>query len=208
MYNEKNLATVKGFLTNPWYGILLLLSFIIVWQMPGSKSASAHAATQYQPVTAARVAAIQVPVAIKRPKPRFLQLVSTNDKVEYNSKDLFCLAKNIYHEAGSEPILGRYAVAQVTLNRMGSDKYPHTVCGVVLENRQFSWANNHRKRWSTPHGEAWEESKRIAKDVLENGKRIYGMADVLYYHANYVRPQWSHRKIRLAQIGLHIFYQA
>ena len=33
---------------------------------------------------------------------------------------LICLAMNIYHEARSEPIAGRVAVAEVTLNRVES----------------------------------------------------------------------------------------
>lgn len=204
MYNEKYLTNVKGYLTNPWYGITLLLSVLILWQILGSHNA--NAAMQQPNRVESKVHSETI--VTKRQKPRFLQLVTTNDKVDYNSKDLFCLAKNIYHEAGSEPILGRYAVAQVTLNRLDDDRYPKSVCGVVLERKQFSWANNHNRRWTIPRGHAWEESKKIAHDVLENGKRIYGMDDVLYYHAAYVHPGWAYTKERLARIGLHIFYEA
>lgn len=147
---------------------------------------------------------------IEQPKPikaSFLDIVDTNEKVRYSKSDFFCMAKNIYHEAGSEPIKGRYAVAQVTLNRMEDEKYPDSVCGVVLQNKQFSWANNHNRRWTTPTGPAWEESKRIAREVLEEGKRVYGLDDALFYHATYVRPSWSYRKDRLTRIGMHIFYE-
>jgi spore germination cell wall hydrolase CwlJ-like protein len=117
------------------------------------------------------------------------------------------MAKNIYHEAGSEPTLGKYAVAQVTINRMKSPKYKDTVCSVVFEPYQFSWANYHGRRWTTPKGESWLEAKRIARDVLENGKRIHGMSDALFYHATYVRPSWASRFDRVTRIGLHIFYE-
>jgi spore germination cell wall hydrolase CwlJ-like protein len=140
-------------------------------------------------------------------KPKFLQIVDTNDKVRYSKQDVFCMAKNIYHEAGSEPKLGKYAVAQVTINRMKSPMYGDRVCSVVFEPYQFSWANYHGRRWTTPSGPNWREAKRIAVDVLENGKRIHGMSDVLFYHATYVRPSWSYRKDRLTRIGLHIFYE-
>ncbi len=137
----------------------------------------------------------------------FLAVVRTDERISYNKDDLFCMAKNIYHEAGSEPTLGKYAVAQVTINRIKSPKYKDTVCSVVFEPYQFSWANYHGRRWTTPRGASWEEAKRIARDVLENGKRIKGMDDVLFYHATYVRPYWASRKDRLTRIGLHIFYE-
>ena len=46
---------------------------------------------------------------------------------------LICLAMNIYHEARSEPIAGRVAVAEVTLNRVESKYYPNDICGVVYQ---------------------------------------------------------------------------
>jgi N-acetylmuramoyl-L-alanine amidase len=139
--------------------------------------------------------------------PKFLAMVESSEKLNYSDKDLFCMAKNIYHEAGSEPTLGKYAVAQVTINRMKSPMYKGTVCSVVFEPYQFSWANYHGRRWTTPKGEKWIEAKRIARDVLENGKRIHGMSDALFYHATYVRPYWASRKDKLIKIGLHIFYE-
>jgi spore germination cell wall hydrolase CwlJ-like protein len=29
----------------------------------------------------------------------------------------------------------------------------------------------------------------------------------VFFHATYVRPDWSHRKTRLAQISTHVFYR-
>jgi spore germination cell wall hydrolase CwlJ-like protein len=137
----------------------------------------------------------------------FLAVVPTDDKISYNKNDLFCMAKNIYHEAGSEPTLGKYAVAQVTINRMKSPMYKDTVCSVVFEPYQFSWANYHGRRWTTPAGPSWNEAKRIAHDVLENNKRIKGLDEALFYHATYVRPSWSRKFDRVTRIGLHIFYE-
>src|SRR3546814_13057986 len=61
------------------------------------------------------------------------------------SSDL-CLAKNIYFEARSEPLEGKLAVAHVVMNRVASQYFPETVCGVVqdgteevLNRCQFSW---------------------------------------------------------------------
>lgn len=191
----------------PWQTLVALLMIISAVQFtmlrPEKVNASVYRqnAEQIQPIKVEPVAPI-APV-----KPKFLQIVNTNEKVHYTDKDLFCMAKNIYHEAGSEPTLGKYAVAQVTVNRMKSPEFGGRVCSVVFEPYQFSWANNHSRRWTTPHGASWVEAKRIARDVLENGKRIHGMDDALYYHATYVRPSWARRFDRVTRIGLHIFYE-
>ena len=50
-----------------------------------------------------------------------------------------CLAKNIYFEAGNQPLAGKVAVAQVVLNRMEHSAYPKDICGVVY---QAKWKEN------------------------------------------------------------------
>ena len=189
----------------PWQTFIAFLMILSAMQFtmlrPQEVQASVYKekAEQIKPIEVTPVAPV---------KPKFLQIVETDDKVHYNKQDLFCMAKNIYHEAGSEPTLGKYAVAQVTINRMKSPQYKDTVCSVVFEPYQFSWANYHGRRWTTPRGENWQEAKRIARDVLENGKRIHGLDDALFYHATYVRPSWSRKFDRVTRIGLHIFYEA
>lgn len=188
----------------PWQTLVALLMIISAVQFTMLRPEKVHATAYKQ--NAETIQPIKVePVAPV--KPKFLEIVDTNDRVHYTKQDLFCMAKNIYHEAGSEPKLGKYAVAQVTINRMKSPMYKDRVCSVVFEPYQFSWANNHSRRWTTPNNSSWFEAKRIAHDVLENGKRIHGMGDVLFYHATYVKPGWSYKKDRLTRIGLHIFYE-
>ena len=135
-----------------------------------------------------------------------LEVVKTNKKIRYEKLDIFCMAKNIYHEARNEKLVGRYAIAQVTLNRMHHNSYPDTVCEVVMDPYQFSWANNRKIRWSRPKDAAWEESIQIAEDVILRGKRVKGLEDALFYHADYVRPRWRDPKSKIAQVGTHIFY--
>ena len=189
----------------PWQTFIAFLMILSAMQFtmlrPQDVQASVYKekAEQIKPIEVTPVAPV---------KPKFLQIVKTEDDVRYSKQDLFCMAKNIYHEAGSEPTLGKYAVAQVTINRMKSPQYKDTVCSVVFEPYQFSWANYHGRRWTTPRGENWQEAKRIARDVLANGKRIHGLDDALFYHATYVRPSWSRKFDRVTRIGLHIFYEA
>jgi len=48
-----------------------------------------------------------------------------------NSEELECMSKNIYFEAAMESTAGKLAVAQVTMNRVNSSRYPNTVCQVI-----------------------------------------------------------------------------
>ena len=128
-------------------------------------------------------------------------------------KDLECLALNIYREGGYEPIEGRIAIAQVTMNRVSSSEFPNDICGVVYQkNRvvtktvcQFSWYcdSKHRNRPVNP--QAYQESYDVAKKVLLEGFRLDGLKDALYYHADYVQPRWKLE--RITKIGTHIFYR-
>jgi len=134
--------------------------------------------------------------------------VSAEDKL----KQLDCLTRNIYWEAASEPFEGKVAVAQVTLNRVESGRFANTVCGVVYQKNvfyervvcQFSWfcEGNHKIR--AVYQPMWQESELVAKKVLLENFRLPGMKNALYYHADYVNPNW--RKPRIEKIGRHIFY--
>lgn len=128
------------------------------------------------------------------------------------TKQLECLTRNIYWEAASEPFEGKVAVAQVTLNRMESGRFPDSVCGVVYQKNvfyekvvcQFSWycEGNHKVR--PVHREAWKESEEVAKKVLLEGFRLPSLENAMFYHADYVSPGW--KLPRIEKIGRHIFY--
>lgn len=124
----------------------------------------------------------------------------------YTDLDLFCLAKNIFHEAGTEPEMGQYAVAQVTLNRVRNPKYPDSICKVVLDRYQFSWANRRSTHWTHPKGPNWDRSYKIAQQVMASGYRVKGLENAKYYHADYVNPHWSRKMTHVATVGTHIFY--
>lgn len=143
-------------------------------------------------------------------KPEFLSIVKTNEKIAYNDQDIFCLAKNIFHEAGTENSLGKFAVAQVTLNRLKTrrPKVPGSLCETVFEPYQFSWANDYETHWISPEGPNWEQSKKVANEVLMGGKRLQGMEKAVYFHTLDSNPLWAKAKDKITQIGSHIFYKA
>jgi len=129
-------------------------------------------------------------------------------------KELECLAKNIYYEAGTEPFEGKVAVAQVTINRTKSKDFPKDICSVVYERNivynkvlcQFSWYCEQQTKVRPIHAATYKESEAVAKKVLLEGFRLDIIKeDTLYYHADYVNPRW--KKQRVAKIGKHIFYK-
>ncbi len=133
------------------------------------------------------------------------------DPANLIDKDLQCLALNIYHEARSEPLSGQLAVAKVTLNRVESKSFPHSVCEVVKQggqkrNRcQFSWWCDGKSDQPTEE-KAWRKSLELGRRVLAD-KTPDPTNGALYYHATYVAPKWSRSFQRTAQIGRHLFYR-
>ena len=143
-----------------------------------------------------------------------------------DADELECLAKNVYFEAGNQSTAGRIAVANVTINRVNSDKFPNTICEVVhqgqyrkswkdenvlvpvLNKCQFSWWCD-GKADNPYEGDAWDESQLIAlrayTEWLDN-KTLDITDGSMYYHADYVTPYWAKHMIRTVKIGTHIFY--
>lgn len=119
------------------------------------------------------------------------------------SRELICLAKNIYFESRGEPFHGKIAVAQVTLNRVNhKTEFHSTICGVVYANKQFSWTAN---KLSIRDSQAWAESLKIAQAVLHGSLRLSNF-DALYFHTKQVKPYWRKTKTVVRVIGNHIFY--
>lgn len=133
-------------------------------------------------------------------------LEKTTTKVKYSDKDVECLARNVYYEAGVESTVGKYAVAQVTLNRVKTGYWGKSICKVVYADSQFSWTKVPKRAWIRLKGRTWDESRAVAETALEQGVRVKKLKTALFYHADYVRPNWRDKDKRVAKIGQHIFY--
>ncbi|NDF75227.1 MAG: cell wall hydrolase [Betaproteobacteria bacterium] len=130
--------------------------------------------------------------------------INNNYKIKHDITQLNCLAKNIYYEALGEGLLGKIAVAQVTLNRViHQQEFNKTICGVVYQKDQFSWTSS--KHRIIKDYKQWEEAKYIAIGVLQ-GKLFLENFEALYFHANYIKPPWRNSKQYITTIGKHIFY--
>lgn len=129
-------------------------------------------------------------------------------------QNLACLARNVYYEARGEPAAGQYAVAEVTMNRKASKRYPPTVCEVVYQKTwdpvrgryvgAFSWTEF--DVLPEPSGEEWERALKIAEAVYYRREPPV-LQGALFYHASYIRPAWAKEKKPVARIGRHVFYR-
>ena len=137
-------------------------------------------------------------------------LNSSEITAEVRSNQLNCLTRNIYYEAGHEPFEGKVAVAQVTLNRAASGKFPSDICKVVYQKDdalglcQFSWFCNGDVR-KPKNIAAYKECEIVAKQVLLEEFRLPSLKHALYFHGAHINPGWKKEKV--ATIGNHIFYK-
>ena len=145
----------------------------------------------------------------------FINATTTKQVSAEFNKQVDCLAKNIYYESGSEKYEGKLAVAQVTMNRVNSGKFPSDICSVVYQKTtdqqlrtvcQFSWTCM-VKEMVIKDKYMWEESVNIAKRALTEPyvHDTIAQSNALFFHAVYVKPNWSNTKV-IKQIGNHIFY--
>ena len=132
-----------------------------------------------------------------------------------------CLAKNIYFEAGNQPLAGKVAVAQVVMNRIEHSAYGDNVCDVVYQARwrenwkgnmvpirhqcQFSWFCD-GKSDEPLDTDTFFESYLIASDVLM-GKYPDITEGATHYHSIMVEPYWAETLNETVQITDHIFYK-
>lgn len=139
----------------------------------------------------------------------------------------YCMAQNIYFEAGIDNKAGMAAVADVTLNRVKDNRYPNTVCEVVKQGKQkpswkdpnkmvmvrnmcqFSWYCDGKSDDVPLGSENWVKAQMMAWEMMHEGT-LKGITEgSTHYHATYVNPSWNRMKNLdlVGRIGLHIFYR-
>jgi spore germination cell wall hydrolase CwlJ-like protein len=138
---------------------------------------------------------------------------SSQITTEVRERQLACLAKNIYYEAGNQPFEGKVAVAQVTINRTESGLYPSDICKTIYQKNivyekvlcQFSWVCDRDTTVKAINKANFKEAEEVAKKVLLEGFRLPSLKDAMYFHGDYINPGW--KRERITKIGNHIFYK-
>ena len=138
------------------------------------------------------------------------QPIGRQGSVLDSARQLDCLTQAVYFEARGETSRGQAAVAQVVLNRVANPSFPKTVCGVVFQGAashgcQFSFVCDGSMR----HGleaEAWDRARRVAERAL-SGVALADIGNATHFHTLDVQPDWGPQMLRVAQVGLHVFYR-
>ena len=133
--------------------------------------------------------------------------------VKHSEKDIECLAQNIYHEAGNEPVEGKVAVAQVVINRVKDSRYPKSICNVIKQRNlvkgkvicQFSWQCESKKPIPV-HSRNYKQSEHVAKSILNGNMKNPLLTKALYFHDASINPRWK-KVTKIAQIGNNVFYR-
>lgn len=128
-------------------------------------------------------------------------LVTTEISTEL-AKEIRCLELNLHYEARGEPIEGIKAVANVTLNRVKSGKFPDTVCKVVRQPYQFSWVTP--KMDFSKFVKISDHIRQIAYEALTSEHWKDNTKGAMFFHNTTVE---NFNRRRVAVIGNHLFYR-
>lgn len=145
---------------------------------------------------------------------------------KHQQREYRCMLWNLMHEARGEGTEGMLAVANVVANRVMSNKYPSTVCGVVLQKNQFSWTRDKAKvqqmlsggsgsfkrsvqRKGTEDYLAYQRASSIASmSVLELSRMVPkgGNEGTMHYAHWRVDNEWTRRMKVQYTVKNHVFY--
>ena len=122
-----------------------------------------------------------------------------------------CLAEALYFEARGETVKGQFAVAEVIKNRVKSERFPGSFCGVINQGTgkrfqcQFTYnCDGHKEVIAEPA--AFARVGKVARFSMDN--KVPELTDgATHYHTNAVSPRWSRVYTRTARIGVHLFYR-
>jgi spore germination cell wall hydrolase CwlJ-like protein len=148
----------------------------------------------------------------KAPEIQFSEAWLASQPVASGDAEWQCLTEALYFEARGEDVAGQFAVAEVILNRVDSPRFPDTVCSVVNQGSgkrhqcQFSYTCDGRSE-DIAERAAWVQVGKIARLMLDGAPRLLTHG-ATYYHNSGVRPDWSRKFDRVAQVGPHFFYRA
>ena len=134
----------------------------------------------------------------------------TADLSSFNPLDL--LTALVMGEAEAEPLIGKFAVAQVVKNRVADNRWANDWNRVMLQKYQFSCFLPEYLRpviletdWGNVY---WRESRLAAMGVFFG--YIRDVADgANHYHARHLDPppKWADPRKMTQVVGQHIFYK-
>jgi len=203
----------------PWFfGLLFCVLFLIV-----SSTLLVLGGSDENPKPIETTTPIEPAPQTLEEEPVFVPSRSGDAEEATRVQELECLALNVYHESRSDNFAGRVAVADVVLNRVDSNLFPNTICGVVNQSvMRTNWKGNVVPVRGMCHfswfcdglsdepmeTDSYEDAEIVAEMALRGGWR--GITEgATHYHATYVTPNWINDRgmVPVGRIGQHKFYR-
>jgi spore germination cell wall hydrolase CwlJ-like protein len=142
---------------------------------------------------------------------QFATNLPSNNLKKIDMKQLACMARNIYYEAGAETMPGQAAVARVVMNRINHG-FAETPCKVIYQKTlindnvicQFSWVCED-KTDPSKSSPRYKRALQVAYEVMvfDMHKNVVPKS-ALFFHAITIDPLWPYKQVAI--IGNHIFY--
>lgn len=115
--------------------------------------------------------------------------------------ELDCMARAMYFESNRSSRDGMIAVGSVVMNRVDSDAFPDTVCGVVGQKNQFAPGVMTKSMDSGGAPLARESAKAVSK-----GERHPHVAGAKFFHAAWYQASYNNMHYVLTAGG-NAFYE-
>jgi spore germination cell wall hydrolase CwlJ-like protein len=139
--------------------------------------------------------------------------------------DVECLAKNMYYESRNQSMAGMLAVTNVVLNRVEDVRFPNDICSVIQQgptaksitdsNKEYPIRNQCQFSWYCDGKadepidiKAYAYTRGLAYEIIHGTFPYIDITEgALFYHADYVTPEWSVTFKQTLKLNDHIFYK-
>ncbi|WP_239590783.1 cell wall hydrolase [Vitreimonas flagellata] len=155
--------------------------------------------------------AMMVQAVLRGPSSASQPEQSAPAEPQIDARQHACLSQAIYYEARGETQRGQVAVAEVIMNRVRSNAYPNSICGVVFQGShrstgcQFTFTCD-GSLGQRPRGRAWDRAQRVATAVMLGYTRPITQG-ATHYHTHAVNPVWNSGLVETVNVGSHVFYR-
>ena len=116
----------------------------------------------------------------------------------YNSSDLYLMAKAIYAEGRGESYTGQVAIGAVIMNRLRSPDFPNTISGIIYQKGAFTAVADGQINLE-PNQTAYN----AARDAMNGWDPTYGA--LYYYNPAKATSAWIFSSPTVTVIGKHVF---
>lgn len=119
--------------------------------------------------------------------------------------DIECLTRIVFNESRNEPTTGKQMVAQVTVNRAASGKFPDTICKNLKMKGAYSFYNPKSKHVDKVRKYP-VEYKHIAEKALSGEYKHLISSSTLYFKNCKVQSSFFDKLVMVKHEGQHCFF--